>query len=207
MIPFIPLLALVQVSQDAPPLKIVPAAEAVRARDHIADMTLLQSLVPLQLMPKQIDQLLPILKETHSEYAKLVHKDEDALKALEPDLRAAREAAFEGKLPPTELEKRVGDANKAADARYSEARKKATLTLIAVLLDSFDEDQKAEIEKQSEKLFGGKRVPKQYAKTPDKAPKDQVQALALQAFIERVLLIDRTIPLLEKLKTTPLSKP
>jgi hypothetical protein len=51
--------------------------------------------------------------------------------------------------------------------------------------------------RQSEKAFGGKRVPKAFQSNPEKAPKDQVEALALIEFVKGVLLIDRTIVLME----------
>ena len=130
----------------------------------------------------------------------VVRRDDDALKALEPTIVKMRDAAIQGKLPSAEDEKRVADANQAADTRAAEARKKATLDLLAETIASFTADQKAEVQRQSDALFGGKRVPRAFVNNPSKAPKDQVEALALSAYIERVLLIDRAIPLMEKMR-------
>ena len=196
MIPILPFLVFAA-PQTPPP----PAPHAVRARDARADLVLLQALVPLKLTAEQIDRLLPPMRAAQTEYLKLVRQEEDALKPLEPELTKARDEAIEaGKLPGAELEKKVQEVDKASLTRYSDARKKATIDLLTVLLDALNDDQKAEIERQSEKVFGGKRVPREFANNPSKAPKDQVQALALSAYIERVLLIDRTLPLMEKLK-------
>lgn len=196
MIPIIPLLILAGAPQTPP----TPAPHAVRARDARADLLLLQALVPLKLTAEQIERLLPPMRTAQTEYVRLVRQEEDGLKPLEPELVKARDEAIGGKLPGGDLEKKVLEADKASLGRAAEARKKATLDLLAVLLDALTAEQKAEIERQSEKVFGGKRVPREFAANPSKAPRDQVQALALSAYIERVLLIDRTIPLLEKLK-------
>lgn len=174
--------------------------EAIRARDAVADIVLLQSLIPLKLTAEQIDRLLPTMKAAQEDYLKLVRRDDDALKALEPTLTRMRAEAIEGKLPSAEDEKKITDANKAAEARAAEARKKATLDLLAQTLAVFNDDQKAEVQRQSDALYGGKRVPRAFVNNPSKAPKDQVEALALSAYIERVLLIDRTIALLEKMR-------
>lgn len=195
----LPLLAVVGLLAGAPQPPVA-SPEAVRARDAVADLILLQSIVPLKLTAAQIDRLLPKLKAAQTEYLALVRRDDAALKALEPTIVKMRDEAIGGKLPSADDEKKIADANKAAETRAAEARKKAVLEVLAETIAAFDEDQKAEVQRQSDALFGGKRVPRAFANNPSKAPKDQVEALALTAYIERVLLIDRTIAILEKMR-------
>jgi hypothetical protein len=201
MIPLLPLLVALQAA-PAPPA-FTPSAYAVRARDARADLVLLQALVPLRLTESQIERLLPPIRAAQTEYVQLQRKDDEGLKALEAELTKARDAAIAGTLPDAALEKKVLAEDKASLTRLAESKKKVTLEVLTVLVEVLTADQKDEIERQSEKVFGGKRVPREFANNPSKAPKDQVQALALAAYIERVLLIDRTLPLLEKMKANP----
>ena len=184
-----------------PPLALDKAAIAVQ--EQISDLALLQSLAPLKLTAAQIDKLLPSLKKARARAVELNRQDDEALARISPEVTKAREQALKGEGVPETIEKTVREVQRLAASR----RLEATRTTVKDVLESFRElltdSQKSEIEKQSEKLFGGKRVPKEYAKDPGKAPKEVVQDLALSAFIERVLLFDRAFTLLEKLKAAP----
>ncbi|MFM7320080.1 MAG: hypothetical protein ACKO5K_00975 [Armatimonadota bacterium] len=185
---------------QTPPIK--PSAEAVRARDAIADIILLQSIVPLKLRASQIDRLLPLMKAAQEEAVRQLKLDDEALKTVEPFLTKLRTGAVSGTLPSADDEKKVADTNAEMEKRFAEARRKAVADLLAVSIAVLDETQKNEVQKQSDSLFGGKRVPKKYAANPSKAPRNEVEALALAAYVERVLLIDRAIPLFESLRAT-----
>ncbi len=80
------------------------------------------------------------------------------------------------------------------------AKQKAISDILVVVKAQLTDDQKTNIEAQIEKFLGGKRVPKEYAKDPSKAPAGVVQDLALRAYIDRVLLDERTPDLLAKMK-------
>jgi len=183
---------------QTPPIK--PSPEAVRARDAIADIVLLQSLVPLKLRARQIDRLLPKMKAAQEEAIRQLKLDDDALKTVEPFLSKLRSNAVAGTLPSADDEKKVADTNAEMEKRFAEARRKAVADLVAESIAVLDETQKSEVQRQSDALFGGKRVPKKYAANPSKAPRNEVEALALAAYVERVLLIDRTIPLIESMR-------
>jgi hypothetical protein len=195
--------ALLSSLAQAPAVAQPPADKAVpvqTVREQIADLVLLQSLVPLKLTAEQIDALLPPMKAASAAAAKLRKQDDDAVKGLATEIAKTHSAALTGTPIPEATEKLVLDADKASAERIADARKTALKEIFTALKTALDDSQKAEVERQSEKAFGGKRVPKQYQANPAKAPKEIVQDLALAAFAERILLFDRAIPLLEKLK-------
>lgn len=196
-------LALLLPGIAAAPLRAQEAAPAPSpqiVREHLADLTLLQSLVPLKLNAEQIDALLPPVRAASAAAEKLRKQDDAALLSLAAEIARGRSEALAGKPVPEGLEKKVADASQSLIQKLAEARRTALQAILTVAREKLTESQKAEIEKQSEQLFGGKRVPKKYADDPSKAPKEVVQDLALVAFIERVLLFDRVMPLLEKLR-------
>ena len=190
--------AMIAPAQDtAKPTVFKPNPDAVRARDMYADLRLLDSLVPLELTKDQITQLLVPMKAAQKEYEGLLKQADDAAKGLADALTEARNAAIEGKKAPAELSKKIDDLGKAAETRQVTAYQKSVEATLAVTLKVLTAPQKSELLRQSEKAFGGKRVPKAFQNNPEKAPKDQVEALALIEFVKGVLLIDRTIILLE----------
>jgi hypothetical protein len=68
------------------------------------------------------------------------------------------------------------------------------------LNESLTPTQKATVEEWSKQQFGGRRIPKKYEANPSKAPLEEVQALAIAALVERTLLFDRTLALLQQFK-------
>ena len=201
--PLIPLFLLVlpqtPATQQKPP-KPDLAKTVLVVQEQIADLGLLQSLAPLKLTSAQIDKLLPVLKKARERAAELNRQDDDALAQLAPEVAKARAQTIAESTFPDSIEKRIGETQRLSASRRLEATRKTVAEMAEFLRELFTESQKSEIERQSEKLFGGKRVPKEYAKEPGKAPKSVVQDLAIAAYTERVLLFDRTLALLELIK-------
>lgn len=194
------LLALCLLAPQQPPASTETAKKALVVQEQIADLSLLQSLSPLKLTPSQIEKLLPVLKKARERAVELNRQDDEALLRLAPEVTKARaQALTEGTVPET-IEKRVGETQRLAASRRLEATRKTVAELLEFIRDILTPSQKDEIEQQSEKFFGGKRVPKEFAKDPAKAPKTVVQDLAISAYIERVFLFDRAITLLELMK-------
>ena len=186
--------------QQAPAVPTDTAKKALAVQEHIADLSLLQSLTPLKLTAPQIEKLLPILKKARERAVELNRQDDEALAALTGEVAKARaQAIAEGTFPET-IEKRIGETQRLSASRRLETTRKTVAEVLESLREFLTQPQKDEIEQQSEKYFGGKRVPKEYGQEPSKAPKSVVQDLAISAYIERVLLFDRSITLLELLK-------
>lgn len=185
------------IQDTAKPTAYKPNPDAVRARDMYADLRLLDSLLPLELTKDQIAQLLVPMKAAQKEYEGLLKQGDDAAKGLANALTEARNAAIEGKKAPAELSKKIDDLGKSAETRQVTVYQKSVESTLAVTLKVLTAPQKGDLLRQSEKAFGGKRVPKAFQNNPEKAPKDQVEALALIEFVKGVLLIDRTIVLME----------
>ena len=175
-------------------------SEVDRMNQSLGDLELLRPLLPLNLTQKQIDSIVTAMKEIATEWSDVKKQDDAALKALGPDIEKARAAALTGTPIPKEFDAKMLEAQKAAAARYSDARQKAMKRLLVLLNDSLTAPQKDSIEAWSVQIFGGRRIPKQYQSNPSKAPKEEVQALAIAALIERTLLLDRTLTLLQQFK-------
>jgi hypothetical protein len=194
-------------AQNAPPPATPPPAGAkVETLDKqkvfatLYDLNLLSSLLPVKWTAPQKEKVVTALKEVLAEDAERRKKDEEVLSGLAPEAKDARSAALAGTLPTEELNKKIADAFKAGEARALQAKRSAVAKILPILKEIFTGTQKDEIERQSVAFYGGKRIPPEYKKDPSKAPKEAVQDLALIAYIERVLLDDATLPLLEKLK-------
>ena len=178
-----------------------PPADIRKVLSDIGDLDLLKALVPLHLTASQAGKLQVPLKEIASGNAARRKTDYEALRALATDLAKTREAALSGEEVPQETESKVLQTFNAADDRFAKAKQEAISKVLAVVKDVFTSDQKDEVERQVGKLLGGKRlIPKEYRNDPKKAPKDAVQDLALQMFVERILIADRTVDLLSQLK-------
>jgi hypothetical protein len=114
----------------------------------------------------------------------------------------ARAEALAGTPVPPELEARVAATAKAAEARRKKARTAAIGRILGALKAGLTSEQVAGIAARAEKVLGGKLVPPQYRQTPDKAPKEAVQDLAVAYFVEQVLLNDRAIDVVSQMKPT-----
>jgi hypothetical protein len=186
--------------QQAPSVPSDTTKKALAVQEHIADLSLLQSLTPLKLTAPQIEKLLPILKKARERAVELNRQDDEALAALTGEVAKARAQAIAESTFPDSIEKRIGETQRLSASRRLETTRKTVAEVLESLREMLTPTQKDEIEQQSEKFFGGKRVPKEYGKEPSKAPKSVVQDLAISAYIERVLLFDRSITLLELVK-------
>jgi hypothetical protein len=133
----------------------------------------------------------------------LNRQDDEDLVRVGPDVAKARAEALTGASVPEGIEKRVAEMQRLAASRRLETTRKTVKEILEPLRDILTDTQKTEIEKLSEKFYGGKRVPKEYVKDPSKAPKEVIQDLAISAYIEQVLLFDRALTLLELLKAAP----
>ncbi|MGC4044258.1 MAG: hypothetical protein QM758_10705 [Armatimonas sp.] len=195
------LIALPALAQDEG-AKQPPASPAAvsKAREQIDDLGLLKALIPLKLTSAQIEAILVPMRAASATAVKLQKQSDDAVAALAPDVAKAYQDAIAGKPVPEALEKKVADGTKAASERYLAARRKAVSEILAVAKEKLTETQKKEAERQCIAFYGGKRVPAQYKENPDKAPRDVVLDLAVQGYIEQVLLFDRTMTLLEKMR-------
>ena len=186
-------------AQDAPKAA-APQPPVVAIRSQIDDLALLKALIPLKLTVAQIDVLLPPLRAASKAAAALKKTDDAAVQTLGPDVGEAYKAALKNEPIPEALEKKIVAENKAATDRLTAARKKATGEILEAAKETLTVEQKTEIERQCVAFYGGKRVPKAFADKPDKAPREVVLDLAVQGFIEQVLLFDRALTLLEKIK-------
>jgi hypothetical protein len=186
-----------------PPAASAPNKAALVVQEQLVELSLLQSLTPLKLTPEQIGKLLPALKKARESAVELNKQDDEDLVRIGPEVAKARAQAIAGSGLPDTIEKRVLEMQRLAASRRLEATRKTVKAILEPLRELLTESQKSEIEKLSETFYGGKRVPKEYAKDPSKAPKDVVQELAISAYIERTLLFDKTIALLELMKAAP----
>ena len=178
----------------------VTAGESDRINQNLTDLELLRPLLPLNLTQKQVDSLVTAMKEIAAEWRDIKKQDDDALKALGPDIDKAHAGVLIGTPIPKEFDAKVAEGQKAAAKRYDDARLKAMKRLVILLNDSLTAPQKDSVEAWSVQQFGGRRIPKKYQANPSKAPKEEVQALAIAALIERTLLLDRTLTLLQQFK-------
>lgn len=178
----------------------VAAGEVDRMNQDLADLELLRPLLPLNLTQSQIDSLVSAMKEIAAEWREVKKKDDAALKALGPDIEKVHAAALVGTPIPREFDAKILEGQKTVTARQNEARLSAVRRLVLLLSNSLTAAQKDSVEAWSVQQFGGRRIPKKYQANPSKAPKEEVQALAIAALVERTLLFDRTLTLLQQIK-------
>lgn len=177
-----------------------PAADPNAIRKDIYDLALLHAIQGISLSQKQIDTVMPVLKEIFEADQARKQKDDDAVRELADDVKKARAEALEGTTIPKELEARVVEVKKGVAARALAAINEAVGKVLTVLWPTLTDSQKTEMEAQSREYYGGRRVPAAYQKNPAKAPKEEVQKLAAGAFVENVLLDERTPALLGLIK-------
>lgn len=180
--------------------KATPNAAALKVREQIDDLSLLKSLIPLKLTAEQIDALVVPMRAASTAATALQKQSDEAVTALAADINKAYTGALAGTPISDALEKKVADGNKAAADRYQAARRKAVSEILTVAKLQLTSTQKEEIEKQCIAFYGGKRVPARYKEDPSKAPRQEVLDLAVQGYIEQILLFDRTATLLEKMR-------
>ena len=178
--------------------KLDPVAQ--KALLDIADLNLLKLLQPIKLTERQIDKLLVPMREASQAAVKLDKEDSDALKNLAPTITKAREGMLAGKGIGKETQEQMDDMVDESAARRAKARKAATDAIFKVFRNELSIEQSAEVDRMAEKLLGFKPVPKQYAANPAKAPKEMVSEILQRAYIDQVMLFDKTITLFEGMK-------
>jgi hypothetical protein len=182
---------------DAPK---TPDPAVQKASQEIADLSMLKLLQPIKFTVRQIDKLLVPMRDASQAAVKLDKEDADALKEIAPLISKAREGMLAGKGMPPETADKINEMYAASDVRRLAARKKAGDAIVTVFKNELSIEQTAEVDKVAEKLLGYKPVPKEYADKPAKAPKEMVSNILARAFIDQVMLFDKTIVLLEAMK-------
>jgi len=167
---------------------------------NINDLGLLRALQPVKLAAAQLTPLLTLLRKLEDEARSGYKKDDDALRALAAEVDKARTSALSGTPIPAELETKVAALSKAAEERVKKVRTDAVLRLLAVVKETFTPEQQKAMASQTEKVLGGKRVPREFAANPSKAPAQVVQDLAVAYFIEMIFLNERSVLVLSQMK-------
>jgi hypothetical protein len=189
---------------DDPPPAAAPTlpADVQKVLTQIGDLNLLKVIAPLHLTAEQIDKLLVPMRAISTEGEAKRKQDYEALRALADDVAKARTDALAGTPVPDEVGVKVAKASNASEDRYAAAKKDAIARIFAVAKETLTPTQKDEVEAEVTKMYGGRRlVPREYKDRPSAAPKEAVQDLALSAFVEQVLIMDRTAVLLGEMKS------
>jgi hypothetical protein len=182
-------------------------ADVQKVLTQIGDLNLLKIIAPLQLTPDQIDKLLVPMHAIAAEGEAKRKMDYEALRALADDVAKARTEALTGAAVPDEVDRKVVKASGASEDRYNAAKKDAIARIFAVAKESLTPTQKDQVEAQVTQMLGGRRlIPREYRDRPSQAPKEAVRDLALSAFVERVLILDRTAVLLSEMKSAGSSR-
>jgi hypothetical protein len=189
------------------PAATTPATDPNAVRRDLYDLALLRALQSVNLSEDQIKAMATVIQETLETDKARRAKDDDAMREIAAEVKKAREGAVGGEPIPTELETRFTDIQKAITARFGAAKRAAVEKVLAVLWPTLTDAQKTEMEKQSIAFYGGKRVPAAYRSKPKEAPREEVLKLAAGAFVENVLLEDRTVTLLKTLKPLKSASP
>ncbi len=193
-----------QVPAPKPPPQ--PAVDGSRGADlsviiaNINDLGLLHALLPLKLTAPEISALKDVFAKIIVDDKTRLQQDADGLRALAAGVERTRTLALAGEPIPAELEARVAAAAKAAQNRERTTRSSAIQRVLVVVKQTFTPEQQKQMADQAMKVPGGKRVPREYALAPKKAPASMVQDLAVAFFIEKVLLNDRAPQVINALK-------
>lgn len=183
----------------APPGGTTPAAPPVpadvqKAYLDIADLSLLRALVPVKLKTDQIDKILAPLQTIRAEGATRRKADETALRAVAAEVAKARDAALMQTPVPPETEAKIVKLFDDADKRFASAKKAAIDRVLPVLQANLTSEQRGVIKTYVEdKMLDGKKF-------STKAKPDAVENAALELYIERVLLDERSIEVLTRLR-------
>lgn len=188
----------------AQPTATQPPADVQKVLDGIADLDLLKAVAPLKLTEDQIRKLVDIMKSAAALGEQKRKEDHAAWRTLLEDVEKAREEALNGGEIPAEVEARILKVLKDSEKRVEDLRKEGAGRIWSVAREVLTATQKDEIEKQTSKMLGGKRlVPREFKDNPAKAPKEAVQDLMLMLYVERILANDRAIGLLGRIKPAP----
>ncbi|GAB4453519.1 MAG: hypothetical protein OHK0029_06520 [Armatimonadaceae bacterium] len=178
-----------------------PPADVQAVMDQVADLDLLKALLPLRLTEEQRVKLLDVVKAAAAANSRRRDEEYANWRKVREQVNQAHASALTGKPLPPEAESAIVQALTDSERRFEKARKEMTNRIYAGAREIFTPRQRDEIEQQASKMLGGKRlVPREYKDNPSQAPKDVVQDLMLQVYVERILLFERTIYVLEKMR-------
>jgi len=190
-------------AQTAPPAPDAPpAADVQKTLTDIGDLSLLRALLPVKLQATQIDKLLPPLQTIRGEGATRRKADEAALRGLSAEVAKAHAAAIAQSTPvPTETEAKIVKTFNESDKRFADAKKNAIERILPIMQVNLSSEQRATIKSYVEdKMLDGKKF-------SSKAKPDAVENAALEIYIERILLDERSIAVLTLLRGAASSAP
>lgn len=187
-----------QTPAPAPPAPVVGVptpADVQKTLTDIGDLSLLRALLPVKLQAAQIDKILPALQTIRGEGATRRKSDETALRALSAEVAKARDAAIAQSTPvPPDTEAKIVKVFDEADKRFADAKKNALDRITPILQVSLSSEQRSTIKTYVEdKMLGGKKF-------APKAKPDAVENAALEIYAERILLDERSIEVLTRLR-------
>jgi len=170
------------------PESVQKAQEVLTA---LADIDLLLVLTSLKLSKEQIGKIKPLLEQAQSDLMRMEERNAQALLQLKDEVLAARNDALKGKTPSDELRKKLREADSAA----LQLRMKTVDQVVRALwakLDGILSDT------QKQNIYDRAREQMRAARRPDV---DKVGRRELgEFFTQEVLLLPRTLPLLEELQ-------
>ena len=183
--------------EAAPPVAAPVPADVVKTLTDISDLSLLRALLPVKWKPAQIDKVLLPLQTVRSEGDTRRKADEAALRAVSGEVAKAHEAAVKNGTPtPAETEAKIIKTFDDSNKRFLAAKKSAIDRILPVLQVSLTGDQKTTIKNYVEdKMLDGKKF-------SPKAKPDAIENAALELYIERILLDDRSMALLTLLRSS-----
>ena len=200
------LLTLPAFAQTAPPPATPPRppADIQKTLRQIDDLNLLVSILPLKLTTAQIDRLLEPLKAFHAGDADRQKKDIDsdyaAVRGVASDVDKSLTDGLKGTPTDPAAEAKINKALADIDARYAGERRGAIEPVAVVAREILTPEQRVAIDKQWPKLGDGPiKVPADIRRD-NKKTMAYAQERTLSAFVERVLLPDRAVAVLEGLK-------
>ena len=181
-------------SPAAPPNAPAPA-DVQKTLTDISDLSLLRALLPVKLKPEQIDKILAPLQTVRNEGASRRKADEDAVRALSAEVTKTRTSALtKGEPIPAETEAKIVKLYADADKRFAAAKKKAIDQILPVIQITLTPEQRTTVKNYvQDKMLDGKKF-------SDKAKPDAIENAALEIYIERILLDERTIAVLTALR-------
>ncbi|MBC7808977.1 MAG: hypothetical protein H7145_22820 [Akkermansiaceae bacterium] len=192
--------AITAFAQETPKATTAPTVDPNAVRRDLYDLVLLRSLQNVNLSEEQIIAMAKAVKEILDADKARRTKDDDAMREIAAEVKKARDGAVNGEPIPTEIETKFVEIQKTIVARVGSAKRESVEKILGVLWPTLTDAQKAEMDKQSIALYGGKRVPAAYRSKPKDAPREEVLKLAAGAFVENFLLDDRMPTLLASLK-------
>lgn len=192
--------AIAQPATEKPAGSNVPA-DIQRGVEQIADLDLLKALLPLKLTAEQRDKLVAGLKAASASNEARLKADHEAWRKVLPAIEKAHADALMGTPMPPEVEASILKLLSDSEKRINSSKKELVNRIFVVAKEVLTPTQIDEVERQTSKMLGGKRlVPREYKNNPSQAPKEVVQDLMLQMYVERIFLFERTLTVLSRLQ-------